>query len=195
MHMVCILVGCGTRHTPLLHYTTRRCATLFNVVRQESRSTGTPRGLVCVVWKNMMLVSIGLRYGFGWWCPVFCVALVFLVGFRQVVVCWVMQYRKRPLVVDAVRCDDVLRAMRMTSSSTAPKTRIVGVHTVSISILPDWVSVAYAKKDLLVLLDAVEIRTLEGWMTAGRDDWIIRGVEGEIYPCKASVFNATYEPA
>ena len=32
-------------------------------------------------------------------------------------------------------------------------------------------------------------------MTAGRGDWIIRGVEGELYPCKDSVFQATYAPA
>jgi hypothetical protein len=26
-------------------------------------------------------------------------------------------------------------------------------------------------------------------------DWIIRGVQGELYPCKADIFAATYEPA
>ncbi len=38
------------------------------------------------------------------------------------------------------------------------------------------------------------IRTLEGDMTARNGDWIIRGVEGEFYPCKPSIFEATYEP-
>lgn len=37
------------------------------------------------------------------------------------------------------------------------------------------------------------IRTLEGEMRAEVGDWIIRGVEGELYPCKPSVFWATYE--
>lgn len=37
------------------------------------------------------------------------------------------------------------------------------------------------------------IPTLEGTMLAVQDDWIIRGVEGELYPCKPSVFAATYE--
>ena len=88
-----------------------------------------------------------------------------------------MRFRKRPLVVDAVRCVDVLRAAGEDWSG-----------------LPGWLADAYKKGDVLVWPDIVEIRTLEGWMTAGRDDWIVRGVEGEIYPCKASVFEVTYEP-
>jgi len=41
----------------------------------------------------------------------------------------------------------------------------------------------------------VQIDTLEGVMTAKKGDWIIRGVQGEIYPCKPDIFEATYEPA
>lgn len=37
------------------------------------------------------------------------------------------------------------------------------------------------------------IRTLEGVMAAGVGDWIIRGVKGEIYPCKPDIFEQTYE--
>ena len=39
----------------------------------------------------------------------------------------------------------------------------------------------------------VEIPTLEGTMRCGPGDWIIRGVKGEIYPCKPDIFEATYE--
>ena len=39
------------------------------------------------------------------------------------------------------------------------------------------------------------IPTLEGNMCAGPGDWIIRGVKGEVYPCKPDIFEATYEPA
>ena len=39
------------------------------------------------------------------------------------------------------------------------------------------------------------IATLEGVMRASIGDWIIRGVAGEFYPCKDSIFSATYEPA
>ena len=38
-----------------------------------------------------------------------------------------------------------------------------------------------------------EIKTLEGVMTARAGDYIIRGVNGEIYPCKADIFEKTYE--
>lgn len=37
------------------------------------------------------------------------------------------------------------------------------------------------------------IHTLEGDMTARPGDWIITGIEGETYPCKPDIFQATYE--
>jgi len=40
---------------------------------------------------------------------------------------------------------------------------------------------------------AIQINTLEGAMTAQYGDWIIRGVQGEFYPCKPDIFAATYE--
>lgn len=39
------------------------------------------------------------------------------------------------------------------------------------------------------------IKTLEGEMRADVGDWIIRGVKGELYPCKPDIFAATYESA
>ena len=39
------------------------------------------------------------------------------------------------------------------------------------------------------------IKTLEGVMHASPGDWIIRGVNGELYPCKPDIFAKTYEPA
>lgn len=41
----------------------------------------------------------------------------------------------------------------------------------------------------------IEISTLEGDMVAAPGDWIIRGVKGDIYPCKPDIFAATYDPA
>lgn len=41
----------------------------------------------------------------------------------------------------------------------------------------------------------VKIPTLEGVMEATLNDWIIKGVQGEFYPCKPEIFAATYEPA
>lgn len=37
------------------------------------------------------------------------------------------------------------------------------------------------------------IPTLEGTMLALENDWIIRGVKGELYPCHPDIFEATYE--
>ena len=37
------------------------------------------------------------------------------------------------------------------------------------------------------------ISTLEGDMTASPDDWIIKGVKDEFYPCKPDIFAATYD--
>ena len=39
------------------------------------------------------------------------------------------------------------------------------------------------------------IRTLEGDHRANPGDWVIRGIKGELYPCKPDIFAATYEPA
>ena len=41
--------------------------------------------------------------------------------------------------------------------------------------------------------DTLSIQTLEGTMIAKPGDWIIRGTEGELYPCKPSVFERKYE--
>jgi hypothetical protein len=40
----------------------------------------------------------------------------------------------------------------------------------------------------------LEIVTLEGIHRVNWGDWIIRGVQGELYPCKPEIFAATYEP-
>lgn len=40
--------------------------------------------------------------------------------------------------------------------------------------------------------EEVEIETLEGVMKANKGDWIIKGVKGELYPCKPDVFDLTY---
>ncbi|QMU22041.1 hypothetical protein [Gordonia rubripertincta] len=39
----------------------------------------------------------------------------------------------------------------------------------------------------------ISVRTLEGYMRADASDWMIRGVQGEFYPCKPSIFAETYD--
>ncbi len=40
----------------------------------------------------------------------------------------------------------------------------------------------------------LDIPTLEGIIHASENDWIIKGIKGEFYPCKPDIFEATYEP-
>ena len=49
-------------------------------------------------------------------------------------------------------------------------------------------------EEVKVIAEAITIRTLEGDMTASPEDWIIRGTEGEFYPCKPTVFERKYTP-
>lgn len=42
--------------------------------------------------------------------------------------------------------------------------------------------------------EVIYIDTLEGVMRADCGDWIIKGVNGEFYPCKPDIFEKTYEP-
>ena len=84
------------------------------------------------------------------------------------------QYRKKPVVIDAVRW--------WTGGQEAA---------------PDWFKAALedGRVRFGVLTRALLIETLEGTMEALPGDWIIQGIEGEIYPCKDSIFRATYEDA
>ncbi len=66
--------------------------------------------------------------------------------------------------------------------------------------VPEWFAKASINKDVSVFVtdklhgsQYCEIKTLEGTMTANPDDFIIQGVQGEIYPCKPDIFNQTYE--
>jgi hypothetical protein len=43
--------------------------------------------------------------------------------------------------------------------------------------------------------DGLQIQTLEGAMLANIGDWIIKGINGEFYPCKPDIFEKTYDPA
>lgn len=48
--------------------------------------------------------------------------------------------------------------------------------------------------DLFSFGATLEIKTLEGVMTVSDGDYIIKGVNGEFYPCKPDIFKKTYEP-
>ena len=80
-----------------------------------------------------------------------------------------MQYRKKPVVIDAERYDG-------TASSVE---RVMGMRVSSMGINNST--------------EGLYITTLEGTMKADIGDWVIKGIRGELYPCKNDIFDATYE--
>lgn len=59
--------------------------------------------------------------------------------------------------------------------------------------VPDWWR--EASKDFLIDIPttSVFIPTIEGTMEAKKGDYIIKGIKGEIYPCKPEIFEQSYE--
>ena len=64
---------------------------------------------------------------------------------------------------------------------------------IKVSETPEWILEALNSGVLVRFGDKVQVRTLEGVMTASPGDYIIRGVDGELYPCKPDIFEKTYE--
>lgn len=64
---------------------------------------------------------------------------------------------------------------------------------------PEWITEAIKEGTVYFSNIASEdvtmqIETLEGTHTAQRGDYIIKGIKGELYPCKPDIFELTYEP-
>jgi hypothetical protein len=61
---------------------------------------------------------------------------------------------------------------------------------------PQWIHEAIVRGDVWMQggeSPYLTIKTLEGEMRAEVGDWIIKGVNGELYPCKPDIFDKTYE--
>lgn len=57
---------------------------------------------------------------------------------------------------------------------------------------PEW----FVNSHTRVILEenmVIEIDTLEGTMKCYGDDYIIQGIDGELYPCRRDIFLKTYE--
>lgn len=87
-----------------------------------------------------------------------------------------MKYRKKPVVIEAL-------PVKLALYYAAKEWRN----------LPQWLKDSYEKGKVIFGNTAVYLNTLEGQMTANLDDMIICGVQGELYPCKPDIFEATYE--
>lgn len=63
---------------------------------------------------------------------------------------------------------------------------------------PDWIVQALKHRVAVIVVSVttgieMRINTFEGVVTARPGDWIIKGVNGELYPCKPDIFEKTYE--
>jgi hypothetical protein len=91
------------------------------------------------------------------------------------------QYRKKPVVIEA---------LRVPVEATDDHERFMAGH----GFIAGWF-IRHDFRDYNVADDmGYDIHTLEGVMHASPGDFIIRGVQGEFYPCKPDIFEATYEP-
>ena len=87
-----------------------------------------------------------------------------------------MKFRKKPVVIEAVQLTETNRGEILHwAKSYAALGTLIGV-----------VPKSGHPHQMLV-------HTLEGTMTANVGDYIIRGVQGEFYPCKPNIFESTYE--
>ena len=91
-----------------------------------------------------------------------------------------MKYRKRPVEIEAFKYDGDL----MYSNGNY--------------YVPEWAVEAFENEILFYndsgyIPNELFIKTLEGNMHVSVGDYIIKGVQGELYPCKPDVFEETYE--
>jgi hypothetical protein len=97
------------------------------------------------------------------------------------------KYRKKPVVVEAVRWDGTEKCLtEIALPFIAKDGSFAHLPRTNGMISP---GVGYMPPD-----GTLYIPTLEGDMAAKPGDWIIKGVKGELYPCKPDIFHATYEP-
>ena len=86
-------------------------------------------------------------------------------------------YRKKPVVIEALQFDGTLQSAEEISRHFGPT-----------KVSPQFDAPGEFMGKLMC-------HTLEGPLFAVAQDWIISGVQKEVYPCKADIFAMTYEPA
>lgn len=95
----------------------------------------------------------------------------------------IKQYRKKPVVIEAIQWDG---SRKSTKEVLEFMGQVVDTKLqISCDKFDDYVSLANK--------EGLTIHTLEGDMTAQVGDYIIEGVNGELYPIKADIFAKTYE--
>ena len=83
-----------------------------------------------------------------------------------------MKYRKKPIVIEAIQNKNIDETANW----------------------PSWIMVAFSNGVVTAIDDKrLFIKTREGNHIADYLDYIIQGVQGELYPCKPDIFEQTYE--
>lgn len=88
------------------------------------------------------------------------------------------KYRKKPVVIEAVQWDGTVEGWNKV---IVPWKGEDGDCIKALALCGDHSHID------------VYIETLEGNMTVSPGDYIIKGVQGEFYPCKPDIFEQTYE--
>lgn len=90
------------------------------------------------------------------------------------------QFRKKPVIIEAIQYNNLNRAeietfvgKKLNQELESETAYLAGQGSPKFSL---------------------SIDTMEGVMKAMPNDWIIKGINGEFYPCKHDVFEKTYEP-
>ncbi len=97
------------------------------------------------------------------------------------------KFRKKPVVIDAVRFIDQPTETNESCYDGSECGEPHWYRAARTMELGEVGAINYSDEGVLM------IHTLEGIMRAEPGDWIIRGVAGEVYPCKPDIFEKTYE--
>ena len=97
----------------------------------------------------------------------------------------IMKYRKKPVVIEAFQMTEERRQDNSEWPEWLNQAWTLPLNTPGAISCEDFPN---SKGD-----DRLVVYTLEGTLTVGWDDYIIQGVQGELYPCKPDIFEQTYE--
>lgn len=93
-----------------------------------------------------------------------------------------MRVSKKAVTVHAWEFPDISREATVETGSDEP------------AKVPYWVLIAIARGQVVFSIEATHVvETKQGPQSAVPGDWLIRGAEGELYPCTCSEFDKTYE--
>lgn len=107
-------------------------------------------------------------------------------------------FRKKPVIIEAVKWNGYSNNLGLTNGKEGGEEQYElpeWMPRVSRVVGDDSVALTVPAGDVWRQGEYLWIGTLEGAHRADPGDWIIRGVKGELYPCKPDIFAATYEPA